>query len=358
MLDPIFEIRVTHSGLYADGRPNITSVLIDDLDFGFEHQNRKVPVYVPPDGSIDIPLTSNSLFSVNQGAISKLVEAGLVTVDLIAPGAGGGSASVSVVDQNSTAAFENGSWDFPWKTIQRAINAWYGDPDDPSPAPPTAPQQRRTTYVVAGEYDEDLVFPAAGAVELVSVGIVTIGSFTSPRTLTRVVDPTKNLDAPFVPGLLLSGVGGIGVFGPTTFADVGAGQIQNIVAEGGGGFFNNFDGSGQTARLNLATDGILFLSPTWNAPTAVLNCRNTSFYGGAPNFDYFLGCRHCNFTAGLSFAQDPNNVVLLDTLVNGTVTTPSNFRVDFFTNGIMAANVVGKAGGWTNTIPIGQVAPY
>lgn len=47
MLDPVLSIRLTHTGVYADGRPNGSPILINDLDEGFENQNRKVPVYFP-----------------------------------------------------------------------------------------------------------------------------------------------------------------------------------------------------------------------------------------------------------------------------------------------------------------------
>lgn len=76
-------IRVTHSGLYADGRPNTAPILISDVNFGFEQQNRKDPAYVPPGDSVDIPYTSWGAFSFEQGDIFKFQMAGLVTAELI-----------------------------------------------------------------------------------------------------------------------------------------------------------------------------------------------------------------------------------------------------------------------------------
>ena len=54
-------IRLIHTGFYADGRPNNASVMIPDLDTGYEFQNRKVPIYVPPKGFLDIYASSRSM---------------------------------------------------------------------------------------------------------------------------------------------------------------------------------------------------------------------------------------------------------------------------------------------------------
>jgi len=71
MPKPVLLIRLTHTGLHPDGRANIGPVLISDLDVGYEYQHRKVPVYVPLGGHIDIPASSRSMLSFEQGAIQK-----------------------------------------------------------------------------------------------------------------------------------------------------------------------------------------------------------------------------------------------------------------------------------------------
>ena len=76
-------IRVTHTGVYTDGRPNTSPVLLTDVNFGYVQQNRKDPAYVPPGGSIDLPYTSYAAFSFEQGDIAKFQEAGLVTATLV-----------------------------------------------------------------------------------------------------------------------------------------------------------------------------------------------------------------------------------------------------------------------------------
>lgn len=87
---PVFSIRCSHTGQFADGRPNDNSVLIADLDAGLEYQTRKSPCYVPAGGSIDIPVTTRSIFSLEKGSIAKLAEAGLIATSYVNGSAGEG----------------------------------------------------------------------------------------------------------------------------------------------------------------------------------------------------------------------------------------------------------------------------
>lgn len=90
MATPRLYIRLTHTGLLQDGRVNTGPVLVPDLDVGYEYQYRKVPVYVPrylpsppapplTAGYIDVTASSKSLISYENGAIRRLVAAGLIT---------------------------------------------------------------------------------------------------------------------------------------------------------------------------------------------------------------------------------------------------------------------------------------
>ena len=83
-MDSMF-LRLTHTGVHADGRPNLNPVLFNDLDTGLEFQHRKVPVYVPVGGSIEIPASTRSLLSYEDGVISRFVTAGVVTAQLFSP---------------------------------------------------------------------------------------------------------------------------------------------------------------------------------------------------------------------------------------------------------------------------------
>jgi len=60
------------------GRPNTAPVQIPDLDVGYENQDRKVPVYVPVGGHIDINASSRSMLSFEQGGIRKFTNANVI----------------------------------------------------------------------------------------------------------------------------------------------------------------------------------------------------------------------------------------------------------------------------------------
>lgn len=80
-------IRITHSGLYQDGRPNLSSFQITDIDHGLDEpqtrQNHRSAVYVPVGGFIELPLTTRVLQSYVAGQISKVAASGLATVSLV-----------------------------------------------------------------------------------------------------------------------------------------------------------------------------------------------------------------------------------------------------------------------------------
>jgi len=90
-----FYVRLTHTGVFPGGRPNRNPIQIPDLDTGLENQLRKVPVYVPYGGFIDIPLSSRSLLSVSNGAIAGFVAAGMLTSHV-------SYGSASTIDNDST----------------------------------------------------------------------------------------------------------------------------------------------------------------------------------------------------------------------------------------------------------------
>lgn len=75
---PALVIKLTHTGHYKDGRTNSGPVMINDLDTGLEQQDRKVPTYVPYNGSIFINASSRSMLSFEQGPIRKFTDAGVL----------------------------------------------------------------------------------------------------------------------------------------------------------------------------------------------------------------------------------------------------------------------------------------
>jgi len=76
-------VRCTHTGVYADGRPNRASVSIYDLDEITIQKNRTRYVPVPVDSSVDIPMSSRTFVSWHNGSIFKLTRAGLITTEII-----------------------------------------------------------------------------------------------------------------------------------------------------------------------------------------------------------------------------------------------------------------------------------
>ena len=118
-------IRLTHTGLYPDGRPNTHSVLVNDLDVGYEFQLRKVPCYVPFEmpapyplhtpGFLDIPASSRSLLSLADGVVKKFVVAGVLTADLFVQ-----PAAFSNITRPAASRYPVGS---PiWNTSDNALN--------------------------------------------------------------------------------------------------------------------------------------------------------------------------------------------------------------------------------------------
>lgn len=72
-------IRLIHTGVYADGRPNFASIYVNDLDEGRDPQTgqtRKVQVYVPAGSYVDIPFSSRSFLSLAGGAIKGFIDTG------------------------------------------------------------------------------------------------------------------------------------------------------------------------------------------------------------------------------------------------------------------------------------------
>lgn|GEM_PF-1753939 len=76
-------VRCTHTGVYADGRPNTASVTLYDLDEITIQKNRTRAVPVPPGGYVDIPISTRTFVSYHEGAICKHVANGEITAEVI-----------------------------------------------------------------------------------------------------------------------------------------------------------------------------------------------------------------------------------------------------------------------------------
>lgn len=130
---PALIIRLTHTGQFADGRANTNPVLVNDLDVGYEQQDRKVAVYVPPGGSIDINASSRSMLSFEQGVIKKFTQANVLQSRMFYV-----PESYSTVTRPSATLYPAGT--YIWNTTDNNFNFsdgtnWvYGAPATPSGA--------------------------------------------------------------------------------------------------------------------------------------------------------------------------------------------------------------------------------
>lgn len=76
-------VRCTHTGVYADGRPNTASVTIYDLDESTIQKNRTRSVPVPVNSTVDIPMSTRTFVSWHDGDICKFTRLGLITSEII-----------------------------------------------------------------------------------------------------------------------------------------------------------------------------------------------------------------------------------------------------------------------------------
>jgi len=112
---PVLLIRLTHTGFLADGRINNNPVLINDLDVGYENQNRKVACYVPVGGHIDIPGSSRSLLSFDSGTIRKFHQVGVITAQMFVVPEG-----YTTIGRPSASEYPNGT--YTWNETEHAPN--------------------------------------------------------------------------------------------------------------------------------------------------------------------------------------------------------------------------------------------
>lgn len=76
-------VRCTHTGVYADGRPNTASVTLYDLDEITIQKNRTRAVPVPAGSSVDIPMSTRTFVSWHEGDICIFTKQGLITTEII-----------------------------------------------------------------------------------------------------------------------------------------------------------------------------------------------------------------------------------------------------------------------------------
>ena len=270
---PQLFIRVTHTGVYADGRPNTSSVLLSDLDVGYEYQWRKVPVYVPFNGYIDIPASSRSMLSFDQGAIFKGVTAGIITAQFFIvpesyttlgrPPAPSFPAGASI--WNTTENAPNYSTGVFWVSLAGGVSLSYWAEAQSSVAPNATVYVNSWSVVsTAADTDAALVAKGVGATlahvpDNTAVGGNKRGNYATDWQKSRT-NATQVAAGPY------SVIGG-GIeneITPTSYAAVVAGgernRIDGISSAIVGGFLNQVEadtsaiGGGQSNSIGVRSD--------------------------------------------------------------------------------------------------------
>lgn len=76
-------LRLTHTGVYADGRPNTGSVTLYDLEEPTIQKNRPRSIPIPVNSTVDIPMSTRTFISWSTGSINTFVKQGLLTAELL-----------------------------------------------------------------------------------------------------------------------------------------------------------------------------------------------------------------------------------------------------------------------------------
>lgn len=81
--DGVIFLRLTHTGVYADGRPNRGSVTLYDLDEPTIQKNRPRFIPIPVESTVDIPMSTRTFISWAKGSIATFVAQGLLRAEII-----------------------------------------------------------------------------------------------------------------------------------------------------------------------------------------------------------------------------------------------------------------------------------
>jgi hypothetical protein len=81
--DGVIILRLTHTGVYADGRPNKGSVTLYDLDEPTIQKNRPRFIPIPVNSTVDIPMSTRTFISWSKGSIYTFVKQGLLRAEIL-----------------------------------------------------------------------------------------------------------------------------------------------------------------------------------------------------------------------------------------------------------------------------------
>ena len=75
-------LRVTHTGVLANGRPNPSSVTLYDLDEPIASSIKARYIPIPPNTFVDIPMSTRTFISYTKGSIREFLKQKQIEVDL------------------------------------------------------------------------------------------------------------------------------------------------------------------------------------------------------------------------------------------------------------------------------------
>ena len=338
-------VRCTHTGIYADGRPNPASVTLYDLDEITIQKNRTRSVPVPVASSVDIPMSTRTFISWHQGDICTFTKQGLITSEIILQlrdkGNCGGPAGTGQALRPAVLNVERVSDvlrmvipDNVIPTVLDSIGFLEGEPV-------TITGLTGAFRDLNAEYEISAVDPGSGlagaAVGSYLVEVPSVGADIAAATLAGV-----NLC--LTEGRVVAqfgSIGDVGGLGDNVFGYIGGQLFPN--AGGGGGALAIFD---EGALVDPAVTSIDFIGAGVTATTAGAGAVDVTIPGGggAPaNAEYVVMSLDATLTdervltagTGIAIVDGGANspvtlsvdATLAEVLVNGNVTGGTDILV-------------------------------
>jgi hypothetical protein len=296
-------VRCTHTGVYADGRPNTASVTIYDLDEITIQKNRTRYVPIPAGAGttlppVDIPMSTRTFVSWHDGDICKFTKLGLINSEIILQlrdkgncgGPAGTGQALRPAVLNTERAADSLRLVIPDNVIPTTLDSvgfMVGEPVTitgfADPGVPAAYRGFDGDYVISVATPGDGLAGAAPGSYLIEVPLPTVAVPLPAVTLTGI-----NLC--LTEGRVTSqfnATGDTGGFGDNVFGYVG-GQFLPHAAGGGGGSVAVFD---EGVLVDAAVTSFDFIGNGVTASSAGAGAVDITIPGGggAPvNAEYLV----------------------------------------------------------------------
>jgi len=284
-------VRCTHTGVYADGRPNPASVTLYDLDEITIQKNRTRAVPIPFGAGttlppVDIPMSTRTFVSWHEGDICIFTKQGLITTEIILQfrdkGNCGGPAGTGQALRPAVLNVERGAETLRFvipdnviPTLLDSIGFMVGEPVTitgfSAPGVPAAYREFDGEYVISAAIPGDGLSGADPGSYLIEVPLPT-GAPLPLVTLTGI-----NLC--LTEGRVVSqfnSTGDVGGFGTNVFGYIG-GQFFPNAGGGGGGSVAVFD---EGVLVDAAVTSFDFIGAGVTASTAGAGAVDITIPGG------------------------------------------------------------------------------